>query len=323
MRYRELGRTRITVSEVGYGAWGIGGGLWSGSDDDDSVKALHTAIDRGVTFIDTALAYSEGHSERLIARVLADRTETISVATKIPPRNRRWPAAPSTPLSEAFPMGYIRECCERSLKNLGTDALDLLQFHVWSDEWHDQDEWKREVEELRAEGKVKQWGISINDHQPGNVLKTLATGLIDTVQVIYNIFDQSPRKELFPYCLENAIGVIVRVPLDEGGLTGRITPETTFPDKDFRARYFRGERKKQVYDRVQRLQPLLGEEAGDVAELALRFVLSEPAVSTVIPGMRSLNNVIRNTSVADGRRLSPSLLEKLSDHRWERNFYGS
>ena len=323
MRYRALGKTGWNVSEIGYGAWGIGGGLWQGSDDQESMKALHAAVDRGVNFIDTALAYSEGHSENLVAKLRDDRDEDITIATKIPPKNRIWPAAKGTPLSVAFPAEYIRECAEKSLKNLSTDSIDLLQFHVWSDEWHDKDEWKKAVEELRAEGKVKKWGISINDHQPANVLRTLDTGLIDTVQVIYNIFDQSPERELFPYCLEKKIGVIVRVPLDEGGLTGSVTPETTFSEKDFRSRYFRGERKREVSDRVERLKSLLGSEAEDVAELALRFVLSHDAISTVIPGMRSVRNVLRNTGISDGRRLSREMLGELAKHRWDRNFYSS
>ncbi len=311
----------MNISEIGYGAWGIGGGLWSGSDDAESLKALHAAVDRGVNFIDTALVYNDGHSEQLIGNVTKERTEEIFVASKVPPLNRRWPAADGTPIAEAFPAAHIRECAETSLRNLGMDALDLMQFHVWSDAWHDIDEWKRPVEELRAEGKVRHWGISINDHQPENVLRTLDTGLIDTVQVIYNIFDQAPERSLFPYCQEHGIGVIIRVPLDEGGLTGRITPETSFPDDDFRSRYFSGERKQQVQQRVQRLEALLSGEAEDIAELALRFTLSHEAVSTVIPGMRTVRNVLRNTGVSDGRRLSAGLKEELRNHAWERNFY--
>jgi aryl-alcohol dehydrogenase-like predicted oxidoreductase len=323
MRYRALGKTGWNVSEIGYGAWGIGGGLWQGSDDQESMKALHAAVDRGVNFIDTALAYNEGHSERLVANLRKDREEVLSIATKIPPKNRKWPAAEGTPLSEAFPAEYIRECTEKSLRNLSTDSIDILQFHVWSDEWHDMDEWKKAVEELRMEGKVKKWGISINDHQPSNVLKTLETGLIDTVQVIYNIFDQSPEEQLFPYCRKNGIGVVVRVPLDEGGLTGSIHPETQFPDSDFRSNYFRGDRKKELQGRVEKLRALMEGEAQDVAELALRFILTEPAVSTLIPGMRRSEHVIRNTAVSDGRALSENLRTRLKDHRWHRNFYSA
>lgn len=322
MRYRSLGSTGFTVSEVGYGAWGIGGGLWRGSDDDVSRNALHRAVELGLTFIDTALAYNDGHSERLIAEVRRASDRRLVVATKIPPKNGRWPAADGTPLREAFPASYIRSSTEKSLKNLGVDTIDIQQFHVWSDAWASDHEWQDEIRRLSEEGKVQRWGISINDHQPWNVLKTLESGVISTVQVIYNIFDQSPEEELFPVCASKGIGVIVRVPFDEGGLLGTINSETTFDPSDFRANYFRGDRKKQVQDRNDRLRTLLGEEAVTLPELALRFVLSHPAVSTVIPGMRTIRNVEANCAASDGRSLSPELLTRLKAHRWQRNFYG-
>lgn len=323
MRSRPFSATGFTVSEVGYGAWGIGGGLWKGSQDDASRQALRRAVDLGVTFIDTALAYNDGHSERLVGELRRGYGRTIIVATKIPPKNGRWPAADGTPLREAFPASYIRSCTEKSLKNLGVDSIDVQQFHVWSDAWASDHEWQDEVRKLKEEGKVRQWGISINDHQPWNVLKTLETGLISTVQVIYNIFDQSPEEQLLPACAAKGIGVIVRVPFDEGGLLGTITPETTFEPSDFRANYFRGDRKRQVQERNDRLRTLLGEEARTLPELALRFILSHPAVSTVIPGMRTIRNVEANCASSDGRILSPGLLAKLKDHRWQRNFYGT
>ncbi|OGU32781.1 MAG: aldo/keto reductase [Ignavibacteria bacterium GWA2_55_11] len=323
MKYRTLGRTGFKVSEVGFGAWGIGGGLWHGSEDAASMRALEKAIDLGLTFIDTALAYNSGHSEQLISRALHGRKERVVVATKIPPKNGVWPAQPGTPIVEAFPAHYIRECTEKSLRNLDVDAIDLLQFHVWNDAWAHETEWQETVRTLKKEGYVCSWGISINDHQPRNVLKTLDTGLIDTVQVIYNVFDQSPEEELFPICQEKRIGVIVRVPLDEGGLTGAITEGTVFSASDFRARYFRGDRKQQVRERTERLKKLLGLEAATLAELALRFCLSHPAVSTVIPGMRTIVNVERNCAVSDGRALTPLMLSELKKHRWERNFYGA
>ena len=323
MIYRPLGNTTYTVSEVGYGAWGIGGGLWKGSQDDASRLALRTAVDRGVTFIDTALAYNEGHSERLIAELRREAGRPLVIATKIPPKNRRWPAVDGTPLKDAFPAAHIRSCTEESLRNLGIDTIDLQQFHVWSDAWSNEREWQDEIQRLRQEGKVRHWGISINDHQPWNVLKTLDGGLISTVQVICNIFDQSPADQLFPMCADRGIGVIVRVPFDEGGLLGTINPDTKFESSDFRANYFRGNRKQQVQERTDRLKTLLGEEAKTLPELALRFVLSHPAVSTVIPGMRSVRNVEANCSFSDGRSLSQALLTQLKDHRWQRNFYGS
>lgn len=311
------------MSEVGFGAWGIGGGLWKGSDDHGSTAALRAAVERGVNFIDTALAYNEGHSERLVGSVRRESPTPIFVATKIPPRNRRWPAADGTPLRDAFPADHIRACTEASLRHLGVDTIDLQQFHVWSDAWSVDQEWRDAVQQLREEGKVRHWGISINDHQPSNVLKALDTGLIAAVQVIYNIFDQSPEETLFPYCQQHGIGVIVRVPLDEGGLTGSVGPETRFQEGDFRANYFRGDRKRQVWERVESLRALLGEEATSIPELALRFTLSHPAVSTIIPGMRTAGHVAANTAVSDGRVLSAGLRKALKAHQWRRNFYAA
>ena len=321
MNYRRLGRTGIEVSEIGYGAWGIGGAQWGGADDDESVQALHRAIDLGVNFIDSALAYGEGRSERLVGQVVRERSETVHVATKVPPKNGIWPAQEGVPIEEVFPAGYVRECAEQSLRNLGTDSVDLLQLHVWNDEWAGSDTLLAEVDDLRSEGKIRFFGISINDHQPANGLRLVERGAVDTVQVIYNIFDQSPEDELFPACREHGVGVIARVPLDEGGLTGRIGPETEFAGDDFRAHYFRGERKREVHERTTAIASDLGIGLDELADTALRFVLSEPAVSTVIPGMRSLRNVERNVAVSDGRPLPDGWREKLYAHRWVRDFY--
>jgi aryl-alcohol dehydrogenase-like predicted oxidoreductase len=321
VNYRRFGKTNLLVSEIGYGAWGIGGGLWQGSNDEQSMKALHRAIDLGINFIDTALAYGQGHSERLVGQVVKQRREAIYVATKIPPRNRRWPAHKGTPLRETFPAQYIRECTESSLRNLKVDVIDLQQFHVWDDEWTDDAEWYDMICTLKEEGKIRFFGVSVNDHEPQNAIRITDSGKIETVQVIYNIFDQSPAEQLLPLCLEREVGVIVRVPFDEGGLTGQITPETSFPEGDFRARYFRGERKVQVYERAKRLEQLLGKEAATLPELALRFCLSHNAVSTVIPGMRTLEHVEMNVAVSNGRGLSKELLDELKNHQWLRNFY--
>ncbi|MDE3058529.1 MAG: aldo/keto reductase [Bacteroidota bacterium] len=318
---RQLGKTGYKISEIGFGAWGIGGEMWQGSNDKDALAALNKAVDLGVSFIDTALAYGDGHSEQLVGKLLRSRNERIYVATKIPPKNRRWPARAGVPFHETFPHNYIVECTERSLKNLKVDCLDLQQFHVWSDEWVGASEIWNAVEKLKREGKVAHFGISINDHQPASALKAAATGMIDSFQVIYNIFDQSPEDELFPYCQKHNIGVIVRVPFDEGGLTGRVTPETKFPDKDWRNNYFTGDRKQQVAERVEKLKPLLGAEAKTLPELALRFCLSHPAVSTIIPGMRTEAHAETNAAVSDGEKLSQQTLAELHKHRWVRNFY--
>jgi aryl-alcohol dehydrogenase-like predicted oxidoreductase len=321
MRYRSLGKVFPSVSEIGYGAWGIGGAMWKESDDAQSMAALRKAVDCGVTFFDTALAYGDGHSETLVGRLRREAGTPIVIATKVPPKNQQWPARAGVPFNEAFPGSHIIECTERSLKNLGVEQIDLQQLHVWSDAWAGVEEIWSAADRLKREGKIKAFGISVNDHQPGSVLQAAATGMVDTFQVIYNIFDQSPEKELFPYCMEHGIGVIVRVPFDEGGLTGAITPATTFPERDWRNRYFQGDRKQQVFDRVEKIKAVMGNEAQTIAELALRFVLSHPAVSTTIPGMRKTENVERNTAVSDGRLLSEALSGELKRHAWERNFY--
>ena len=321
MHYRRLGRTGLEVSEVGFGAWGIGKSQWLGAEDDESLRALRRAIDLGLTFIDTALAYGEGHSERLVGRVVKERDETVYVATKIPPLNRTWPAPSGLSPEETFPGAYVRRCTERSLENLGLEAIDVQQFHVWHDEWVREGDWLEAIEDLKREGKIRFFGASIDDHQPANAVKLIGTGVVDTVQVIYNIVDQSPEDALFPACLEHDVGVIVRVPFDEGALAGRITPETTFEEGDFRNDYFRGDRKAEVYERVRAIVSELGVTEDEVAEVALRFVLSHPAVSTVIPGMRSVRNVERNMRVGDGKGLPEGQVQRLKTHRWVRNFY--
>ena len=321
MNLRRLGRTGLEVSEIGYGAWGIGQTMWIGAEDADSLKALERAIDLGLNFIDTALAYGDGHSEQLVGQVVRARDETVHVATKIPPKNLRWPASREDHVDAAFPGEHIRACTERSLRNLGLERIDVQQFHVWHDDWLEQGDWLETVEALKQEGKIRCFGVSINDHEPETALGLVRSGRVDTVQVIYNVFDQSPHDELFPAVKEHDVGVLARVPFDEGGLTGAITPETEFPEGDFRARYFQGDRKQQVAQHVQEIVDDLGIAPQDIAETALRYILSNDAVSTVIPGMRSVRNVERNCAVGDGKGLPSDQVEKLRAHRWIRNFY--
>jgi aryl-alcohol dehydrogenase-like predicted oxidoreductase len=321
MNYRTLGKSGLKVSEIGYGAWGIGKSMWIGASDDESIQALNRSIELGLNFIDTALVYGDGHSEKLVGQVVRDHNEPIYVASKIPPKNMQWPARTGVPAQEAFPAEHVIACTERSLRNLGLDTIDVQQFHVWSDEWVDQGDWLEGVRKLKEQGKIRFFGVSINDHQPESAVKLVESGLVDSVQVIYNIFDQSPEDQLLPACAKHNVGVIVRVALDEGGLTGRITPETTFAESDFRNNYFRGNRKQEVFKRVQQIASDLGVEVDEVAEKALRYVLSHPAVSTVIPGMRSVANVERNMRVGDGQGLPQEQLEKLKPHRWIRNYY--
>ncbi len=321
MRYRRLGRTGYGVSEVGYGAWGIGKLQWIGAEDDASLVAMRRAVDLGLNFVDTALAYGDGHSETLIGRFLRECSAAMIVATKVPPKNLEWPAADTARLEDVFPFRHIIESTEASLKNLGVDCLDLQQFHVWNDRWAPQNEWRDAVQKLKAEGKVRHFGISINDFQPENGIAAAETGLIDCFQVIYNIFEQTPEQRLFPYCQTNDIGVIARVPLDEGSLTGRINEETTFPPGDWRNSYFRGNRKREVTQKVDRLRFLLHDGVKTLPEAALRFCLSNPAVSTVIAGMRSSEHVEENCAVSDGRGLPSEDLLALRSHQWPHNYY--
>jgi aryl-alcohol dehydrogenase-like predicted oxidoreductase len=321
MKYRTLGRTGISVSEIGYGSWAIAGGMWKGALEAESLRALHRAVDLGLNFIDTALVYGDGRSEELIRRFLRERKERLTIATKIPPKNGRWPARPGTTLEEAFPYDHIIECTEKSLKNLGIETLDLQQFHVWLDDWTASQVWIDALGRLKEQGKIRFAGISINDHQPESVLTVARSGLIDSFQVIYNLFDQSPEEALFPLCRELNIGLIVRVPFDEGALTGAITPSTSFPEGDWREWYFRGNRKSEVTEHVDALRSVLGDEAGSLPELALRFCLHRNEVSTVIPGMRAVAHAEANCTVSDGRRLTESFLTELRGHRWDKNSY--
>lgn len=320
MRIRRLGRTGIEVSEIGFGAWGLGATMWRGVPDRDALAAVHAAMDAGVNFIDTALAYGDGHSEQLIAKARAKAT----VATKIPPLDGAWPASAGSRIADVFPARHVRHATESSLRNLERDALDVQQFHVWHDAWLDQPEWeatRREMEALTVSGKVKHWGISINDHAPETALLALRDPIFEIAQVIYNIFDRAPERDLFDLAREIDLGIIVRVPFDEGTLTGSIRPDTNFPEGDWRHRYFRGDRRVEAARRSDALAALLRDDARTLPELALRFVLSRPEVATVIPGMRRAEHVRANASVSDGRRLSPGLLERLRAHAWEKNWY--
>lgn len=321
MYYRRLGKTGICVSEVGFGAWGIGGTMWMGAQDSESMRALHAAVNAGVNLIDTALVYGLGHSEKLVGELVRARSEKLYVASKIPPLNGEWPAKAGVTLKEAFPASHIRKSTEESLSNLKIDCLDLQQLHVWRDEWLEDESWQEELQSLKQEGKIRACGISINDHEPDSAIRAVKNGVVDTVQVIYNIFDQSPKRALITACSEHDVGILARCPFDEGGLTGTVTPESKFPDGDWRNRYFKDDRKIQVAKHVALLETLLGEEAETLAELALRFCLAHPAVSAVIPGMRTAKHVYANAAVSDGRRLSDCLLTELSCHAWERNFY--
>ncbi len=315
MRYRTFPRTGWSVAEIGYGMWGMGG--WSGSDDEESLRALARAIALGCNFFDTAWAYGSGHSERLLGQVLRDQKAPIYVATKVPPRNMKWPARAEYTLEEVFPPGHIREYTEKSLENLGVPTIDLQQLHVWSDAWADDERWRREAEDLKREGLIRAFGISLNRWEPWNGIRAVRTGAVDCVQVVYNIFDQAPEDELLPVCEEHKVAVIARVPFDEGSLTGSLTRQSGWPEGDWRNLYFTPDNLEATLTRVDRLRQLV--PAGmTLPELALRFILEHPAVTTTIPGMRTRSHVEGNLRASDAARLPAGLKDALREYRWER-----
>lgn len=317
MRYRRFGRTGWRVGEIGYGMWGMGG--WSGSDDEESLKSLQRAVDLGVNFFDTAWAYGEGRSESLLGQLVrANRDKKLYTASKIPPKNRQWPSRRGATLDDTFPPDHIEEYVNNSLKNSGLDQIDLMQFHVWEDAWVEDERWAKKMDELRVQGLVSAVGISINRWEPRNGVRAVRSGLIDSVQVIYNIFDQNPEDELFPACEESDVAVIARVPFDEGTLTGTLTKESTWPEGDWRSTYFVPENLNASVDRADALKPLAERARLNMPELALRFILSNPTVSTIIPGMRKTKNVEANVAASDAGSLKPELIGELRAHRWER-----
>jgi aryl-alcohol dehydrogenase-like predicted oxidoreductase len=316
MRYRKFGRLGWDVAEVGYGMWGMGG--WSGSEDEQSLQSLDRAIELGCNFFDTAWAYGGGHSEKLLGATLKKHQKRpLYVATKVPPKNLKWPALASYRLDEVFPADHIREYTEKSLENLGVSAIDLQQLHVWTDAWARDTAWQRAVRALKDEGLIRGFGISVNRWEPANVLEALETGLVDSVQVVYNIFDQAPEDALFPACQRLGVAVIARVPFDEGSLTGTLGPDATWPEGDWRNLYFTPENLATTLKHVDAVRDAVPSNM-DLPELALRFILHHPAVSTTIPGMRKTRHVERNFSASDDKPLDGSLLSELRRHRWDR-----
>jgi aryl-alcohol dehydrogenase-like predicted oxidoreductase len=324
MRYRKFGRTGWNVSEIGYGMWGMAG--WTGSDDAESLAALQRAVDLGCNFFDTAWAYGSGHSEELLGKILranknnsaaAGPDKRLYAATKVPPKNRRWPSRPEYSLDDSYPPDYIFEYVDKSLKNIGADTLDLIQFHTWEDVWLDDERLPRAIEKLRASGKVRTVGISLNRWEPANGIRAVRAGLVNAVQVIYNIFDQNPEDQLFPACREKNVAVIARVPFDEGSLTGTLTLDSKWPANDWRSTYFVPENLEASVARADALKPLVPADS-TLPEMALRFILNNSDVSTIIPGMRKLRNVEANLAASDKGPLPAALHAQLRTHRWDR-----
>ena len=316
MNYRRFGRTNWLVSEIGYGMWGMGS--WSGSDDEESLGSLQRAVDLGCNFFDTAWAYGEGKSEGLLGLLVrANPDKKVYTATKIPPKNMTWPSRSEFKLDDTFPPDHIEQRVNESLEHAGLDSFDLMQFHVWEDSWIEDDRWVNMIKDLRRQGLFSAVGISINRWEPRNAVRTVRSGLIDSVQVIYNIFDQNPEDELFPACAEMNVAVIARVPFDEGTLTGKLTKESKWPEGDWRNTYFVPENLVPSVERAEKLKTVLPPDM-TLPEMALRFILSNPNVSTIIPGMRKQSHVESNIGASDAGPLSKGLLSELRKHRWER-----
>ncbi len=328
MRYRQFGRAGWNVCEIGYGMWGMAG--WTGSADAESLDSLQRSVDLGCNFFDTAWVYGDGHSEQLLGKLLRNHSchakvnaavggpdKKLFVATKVPPKNRRWPARAEYSLDDCYPPEHIFEYLDKSRKNIGVESLDLLQFHTWEDSWLDDARLPRAIEKLRSSGKVRAFGISLNRWEPANGIRAVRSGLVDAVQVIYNIFDQNPEDELFPACREKNVAIIARVPFDEGSLTGTLTLESTWPKEDWRNTYFVPENLKASVTRANALKPLL-RNGMTMPEMALRFILNNSDVCTIIPGMRKRRHVDANLSASDQGPLPAQLHAELRAHRWDR-----
>ena len=323
MNYRNFGRAGWKVSETGYGMWGMAG--WSNSSDDESLRSLQTAVDLGCNFFDTAHAYGEGRSENLLGQIVrANPGKRLYTATKVPPKNGQWPARPEFTLKESYPPDHVEEFVHRSLESAGLERFDLMQLHNWRDEWMRDDRWLYGLDDMRSQGLIKAIGISINRWEPASGVGAVTSGLIDSVQVIYNIFDQNPEDDLFPACREMNVAVIARVPFDEGTLTGNLTKESKWPEGDWRNTYFVPDNLIPSVERADAIKKLLAEWNREhstgitMPELALRFILSNHDVSTIIPGMRKTAHVQANVDASDTGPLPAELHEKLKGHRWFR-----
>lgn len=316
MRYRNFGRTGWQVSEIGYGMWGMAG--WTGSDDEESLRSLQLSVELGCNFFDTAWGYGEGKSEALLGQIVRTNAgHRLYTATKIPPKNFEWPSRRGFTVDDCFPPDHIERFVASSLENSGLESFDLMQLHTWEDDWLSDDRWYHKMADLKAQGLFHAIGISINRWEPWNGVKAVKSGLVDAVQVIYNIFDQNPEDELFPACQENDVAVIARVPFDEGTLTGNVTLETTWPEDDWRSTYFVPENLASSVAHADALRPIVP-EGMTMADMALRFILAEPTVSTIIPGMRKERHVRMNFAASDAGPLDSERQQALKQHRWDR-----
>ena len=320
MKYRKLGKTGFEVSEIGFGAWAIGGS-WGHQKESDSLAALSTALDRGVNFIDTAAGYGDGKSEKIIGEFLKGRKERVYVSTKTPPVQGKWPPSPYCRIGDRYPEAYLRSSVEERLRNLQTDALDILFLHTWTRAWNDTPIALEILHSMKQEGLIRHVGISTPEHDQNCVIELMRSGLLDVVQVIYNIFEQEPAAQLLPVAQEENVGIVVRVAFDEGVLTGKYRGHETFSPDDFRSKYFAGDRLQRSVERVEAIRHDFRDHSLSMAELALKFSLSHPATGTVIPGMRNREQALKNTEVSARPDLTKEDLTLLRKHAWNRGFW--
>ncbi|MBI3591148.1 MAG: aldo/keto reductase [Candidatus Melainabacteria bacterium] len=313
MEYRILGRTNLKVSAIGFGAWAIGGDMWGPQNDKTSTAAINKAIDLGLNFIDTAAGYGDGHSEKIIGKVLKTRKERIYTATKIPPL--MWPPPPSTRAKDAFPKDSIVQYVEQSLKNLQVDCIDLIQLHSWRKNWTDDTEWYETLTKLKKAGKINFIGVSVHDGLEDEALGLIETGRVDTIQVVYNILAQTPQKNLFPKALKHNIGIIARVPLAYGALSGKFTSNTTFPSGDFRSGKYAGNGLKYILSEIERYKKIVRtDDKEKLVSAALHFALAHKAVSLTIPGIRNAKQAEENCSIFENEKaISKEIINKLTE----------
>ena len=320
MKHRTLGKSGLDVSEIGFGAWAIGGS-WGAQNEKDSLEALEIALDRGVNFIDTAAGYGNGKSERIIGKFLKSRSEKVTVCTKTPPAAGNWPPSPYCKIEERYSEKYLRENVEERLRNLQTESLDVLLLHTWTRAWNDRPVALEILQKMKEEGLIKQLGISTPEHDQNCVIQLMRDGMVDVLQVIYNIFEQEPAAQLFPVAKETGTGIIVRVAFDEGVLTGKYTGKESFGSDDFRSNYFAGDRLERGVRRTEKIKKEFENSGYTMPELALKFALQHEAVSTVIPGIRNRDQAIQNTSISELGDLSEEMISRLREHSWNRGFW--
>lgn len=324
MRYRTFGKTNWQVSEIGFGGWQLGG-TWGDVDDKESIETLLYAFEQGINFVDTAALYGAGRSELVIGKALKQWNDgRIYVATKMPPTVWNQQMDLDAPMRGRYPMVHAREQVEASLRRLDVECLDLLQLHGWYHQGCYELDWLEALHTLKAEGKIAHIGVSLHDARPDQGIELAKLGLVDSIQVLFNMFEQEPMENLFPEAQKTNTAIIARVPLDSGSLTGTWTEKTL---KEWDA----DDKRHQMYgkdgnfsatlERIEKVQETCAPYYENMAEAALRFALHPDAVSISIPGMRNKHEVDLNTVHCDGKTFAEDLVQDLSQHAWKHSFY--